>query len=68
MRLLLNERFDPAAALEALAVPKLFLDREGAQARTVALYRLSASPKQYFELKGSGYSETLGRFLDGVLR
>lgn len=68
MWLLLNERFDPAAALKTLAVPKLFLDRESAQARTVTLYRLSASPKQYFELKGSGYSETLGRFLDGVLK
>ena len=67
-RMLLNERFDPVRALETLAVPKLFLDRNGAQARTEQLYLLAASPKQYFELKPGAYQATLERFLDGVLR
>jgi hypothetical protein len=69
MWLLLNERFDPARTLKALAVPKLFLDRDGAQSRTEELYREAASPKRYFELKGDGgYQATMARFLNGVLR
>jgi uncharacterized protein len=68
MWLLLNERFDPAAALENLDVPKLFLDREGSKPRTEQLYREAASPKDYFEIKPGGYQETLKRFLDGVLK
>ncbi len=69
MWLLLTERFDPARALATLAVPKLFLDRDGAKARTEELYREAASPKEYFELKqNSGYGDTLMRFFDGVLR
>lgn len=69
MWLLLDERFDPAAALEKLTIPKLFLDRGGAKPRTQELYRLAASPKDYFELKNDAdYPATLERFLDGVLR
>lgn len=68
MRLLLNERFDPAAALENLDVPKLFLDRNGAKPRTEQLYREAASPKDYFEIKPGEYEETLKRFLDGILK
>ena len=68
MWLLLNERFDPAAALENLDVPKLFLDREGAKPRTEQLYREAASPKDYFEIKPDEYEETLKRFLDGILK
>ena len=66
MWLLLNERFDPAAALEDLAVPKLFLDRNGEKARTEQLYHQAASPKDYFEIKPGEYEETLKRFLDGI--
>lgn len=67
--LLLNERFDPANTLKSLSVPKLFLDRNGAKARTEQLYQEAASPKQYFELKdGSGYAETMQRYLDQTLR
>lgn len=69
MWLLLDERFDPAQTLRTLAVPKLFLDRDGAKPRTEELYREAASPKQYFELKGDDeFGTTLTRFLDGVLR
>ncbi|MGC2162136.1 MAG: alpha/beta fold hydrolase [Silvibacterium sp.] len=65
--LLLDERFDPAGALKALAAPKLFLDRNGAKPRTEELYLAADSPKQYFELKRDGaYEETLERFLDGL--
>lgn len=64
--LLLSERFDPMDSLKSLAVPKLFLDREDSRARTMELYRVSASPKDYFELKGNGYGETLTRFFDGL--
>ena len=69
MWLLLTQRFDPAPVLSTLAVPKLFLDRNGAKARTEELYREAASPKEYFELKqDNGYGDTLTRFFDGVLR
>lgn len=69
MWLLLNERFDPADTLKSLSVPKLFIDRKGASPRTEQLYREAASPKEYFELKnGSGYAETMQRFLDQTLR
>jgi hypothetical protein len=68
MWLLLNERFDPAAALETLTVPKLFLDRVGAKPRTEQLYRLAASPKEYFEVKPDAYEASLARFLDGLPR
>lgn len=68
MWLLLNERFDPAATLENLDVPKLFLDREGSKPRTEQLYREAASPKDYFEIKPGEYQETLKRFLDGILK
>jgi hypothetical protein len=69
MWLLLDERFDPAGSLETLAVPKLFLDRDGARARTMQLYWLADFPKEHFELRQNGqYQETLERFLDGVLR
>lgn len=68
MWLLLNERFDPAAALAGLSVPKLFLDRSGATLRTEELYREAASPKQYFDVKPDAYRTTLARFLDGVLK
>jgi hypothetical protein len=66
MWLLLNERFDPAAALKTLTVPRLFLDRNGAKERTEQLYREAASPKDYFEVKPGDYDSTLARFLDGV--
>lgn len=68
MWLLLSEPFDPAAALETLDVPKLFLDREGTKPRTEQLYREAASPKDYFDIKPGGYQETLKRFLDGILK
>jgi hypothetical protein len=68
MWLLLTQRFDPAEMLKTLAVPKLFLDRDGAKSRTKELYRESASPKQYFELKhDEGYPATVARFLSGIL-
>jgi uncharacterized protein len=62
--MLLNERFDPSETLAALEVPKLFLDRDGAKAWTEELYRLAASPKEYFEIKPDAYEKTLKRFLD----
>lgn len=69
MWLLLHEHFDPTATLKKLAVPKLFLDRNGAEARTEQLYKLAATPKNYFELKDdAGYQAAMKRFLDGVLR
>jgi uncharacterized protein len=68
MWLLLTQRFDPAVTLKTLPVPKLFLDRDGAKKRTEELYEEAAPPKQYFELKESGYQETLERFLERVLR
>ncbi|HXE09268.1 MAG TPA: alpha/beta fold hydrolase [Acidobacteriaceae bacterium] len=69
MWLLLHERFDPSEWLRSLRTPKLFLDRDGAKPRTEQLYHLSASPKDYFELKGdSGYEAAVERFLDRVLR
>jgi uncharacterized protein len=68
MWLLLNEKFDPAAALENLQVPKVFLDRQGSKPRTEQLYREAASPKDYFEIKPAEYEETLKRFLDGILK
>ncbi len=68
MWLLLNERFDPVASLKALTVPKLFLDRDGTKPRTEQLYRVAASPKEYFEVKPDLYQATLARFLDGLLR
>ena len=64
---LITERFDPVEALKNLTVPKLFLDRDGTQARTSELYRAAADPKEYFELRQSGYEATLRRFLDEVL-
>jgi hypothetical protein len=68
MWLLVNEQFDPAASLKTLRVPKLFLDRNGAKSRTEQLYRVAASPKEYFEVKPDIYQATLARFLDGLLR
>lgn len=69
MWLLLHEHFDPTAALKTLTVPKLFLDREGATARTQQLYKVAAAPKDYFELKDdAGYQAAMKRFLDGVLK
>lgn len=68
MWMLLNERFDPAAALENLDVSKLFLDRNGTKPRTEQLYREAESPKAYFEIKPGEYQETLKRFLDGNLK
>jgi pimeloyl-ACP methyl ester carboxylesterase len=65
--LLLTEQFDPTEALRSSASPKLFLDRDGAKARTGQLYQAAALPKEYFELKQSGYESTLRRFFDQVL-
>jgi pimeloyl-ACP methyl ester carboxylesterase len=67
LSLLLNERFDPTDALQNSSLPKLFLDRDGAKPRTEQLYRASALPKEYFELKQNGYEATLRRFFDEVL-
>lgn len=66
MWLLLDQRFDPVRELATLTVPKLFLDRNGAKARTEQLYREAASPKEYFEIRPQAYEATLKRFLDGV--
>jgi uncharacterized protein len=69
MWLLLHEHFDPTATLEKLTTPKLFLDRDGAKARTKQLYGVAASPKQYFELKDdAGFQAAIERFLDAVLK
>lgn len=69
MWLLLHERFDPTETLKKLTVPKLFLDRDGAKARTEQLYKLAATPKDYFELKDdAGYQAAMERFLDGALK
>jgi pimeloyl-ACP methyl ester carboxylesterase len=67
LSLLLKERFDPTDALRASSLPKLFLDRNGAKARTEQLYRTAALPKEYFELNQNGYEATLRRFFDEVL-
>ena len=64
---LITERFDPAGTLKTLAVPKLFLDRNGMKPRTEQLYLSAAFPKEYFELKPSAYEATLRRFFDEVL-
>lgn len=64
MWLLLNQRFDPGEALEGLSVPKLFLDRNHRQPRTLQLFRKSATPKDYFEVKSDTYQQVLLRFLD----
>jgi pimeloyl-ACP methyl ester carboxylesterase len=66
MWLLLDQRFDPSEALASSAVPKLFLDRNPTQPRTLQLYRQSASPKDYFEVKLNTYQQVLLRFLDGL--
>ena len=65
--LLLTERFDPTAALRDSSLPKLFIDRDGAKPRTEQLYQAAALPKEYFELRQSGYESTLRRFFDEVL-
>jgi pimeloyl-ACP methyl ester carboxylesterase len=64
---LTTERFDPAETLQALTVPKLFLDRNGAKSRTSELYKAAAVPKEYFELAPGALEPTLRRFLDQVL-
>ncbi len=64
---LITERFDPAGSLQALGVPKLFLDRYGAKSRTRELYKAAAFPKEYFELGQGAFEPTLRRFLDEVL-
>jgi pimeloyl-ACP methyl ester carboxylesterase len=64
---LITERFDPAESLQALGVPKLFLDRSGAKSRTGELYKAAALPKEYFELGQGAFEPTLRRFLDEVL-
>jgi pimeloyl-ACP methyl ester carboxylesterase len=69
MWVLLHEHFDPTATLKKVATPKLFLDRDGAKARTEQIYSVAASPKQYFELKDdAGYQTAMERFLGGVLK
>lgn len=65
---LVRERFDPENTLKGLAVPKLFLDPDGSKSRTAELYRAAADPKEYFELRQSGYEAALRRFLDEVLK
>lgn len=65
--LLITQRFDPAETLKSLSVPKLFLDRNGRQARTEQLYGLAVFPKEYFELKPGSYEAAMRRFLDEVL-
>ena len=65
---LVRERFDPEEALKTLTIPKLFLDRDGASSRAGELYRAAADPKEYFELRQSGYQAALTRFLDEVLK
>jgi len=65
--LLLTERFDPVNALQDSKLPKLFVDRNGAQQRTEQLYQAAALPKEYFELRQSGYESTLRRFFDEIL-
>ncbi len=68
MWLLLTQKFDPAKTLRTLKTPKLFLDRDGAKARTEELYREAAEPREYFELKqGEGYEAAMQRFLGDVL-
>jgi hypothetical protein len=66
--LLLQERFDPTDELRDSTVSKLFLDRDGAKARTEQLYRAAALPKEYFELRPGEYEPTLRRFFDEILR
>lgn len=68
MWLLLTQKFDPFQTLKTLKTAKLFVDRDGAKARTEELYREAAQPKQYFELKqGVGNAAGLERFLSDVL-
>lgn len=69
MHRMLIDNFDPKQTLQALAVPKLFLDRNEAQTHTEALYHAAAEPKQYSELKQStDYAAVLSRFLGSVLK
>lgn len=68
MWLLLTQRFDPASTLRTLKLPKLFIDRNGSQARTNALYRDAAQPKQYVVLNQyTGYAQAMTQFLADVL-
>ena len=69
MWLLLNEHFDPTATLKKLAIPKLFLDRNGEQPRTKQLFQIAAFPRELVVLKGgAGYQAAMDQFLDGVLK
>ena len=68
--LLQNETLAPAPALAALNTPKLFIDRTPSQNRAETLFKASATPKSYFDLRKSStdvWTETLHRFLDEVL-
>jgi hypothetical protein len=68
--LLQKEFLDPRPALAGLSTPKLFLDRTPSQNRAEALFKTSAEPKVYFDLRKSSpavWTETLHRFLDEVL-
>jgi uncharacterized protein len=64
---LITERFDPAASLQTLTIPKLFLDRNGAKSRSAELYKAAALPKEYFDLGQGAFEPTLRRFLDEIL-
>lgn len=66
MWLLLDQRFDPTEALATSTAPKLFLGRDHGQPRTLELFRKSATPKDYFEVKSDTYQQVLLRFLDGL--
>lgn len=69
MHRMLVDNFDPEKTLKSLSPPKLFLNRDGTQHRTEALYRAAAEPKQYFGLKqGAGYAATVSGFLAEVLK
>lgn len=68
MWLLLTQKFDPGPALKTLAVPKLFVDRDGGKARTRELYQAAARPKRYVALRqNSGYGQAITDFLNEVL-
>ncbi len=67
---LTSDRFDPAAALEHLKRPKLFVER-GNDARTEALYRTAEFPKRLVRVDPNGagnYAEAMRAFLDDVIQ
>ncbi|GGH10371.1 alpha/beta hydrolase [Silvibacterium dinghuense] len=66
--LLQNQNFDPEPVLRALAIPKLFLDRDGERPRTRQLFHAAAYPRTYVEARSQiDTTHALQQFFDQVL-